>query len=312
MATMKAVRLHEFGGPDVLQYEDAPRPEPGPGEVLIRVRASSVNPADWKIREGYFEKMIPHTLPLILGLDAAGVVEAAGPGVTEFRVGDEVYANVGMTRDGSYAEYVTTPAGTVALKPKTADFGTAASVPTALTAWQALFDIAGLKAGQTALIQGAGGAVGSAAVQFAKNAGATVVATASGDDLAYVRGLGADTAVDYKTQRFEDAAHGVDVVLDTVGGETQIRSFGTMKPGGTLVATTAPPDMDAAGKHGVTAKMIQLSPNAGQLREVAALMDAGKFRVRVGLTLPLSEARQAQEKGQAGQVRGKIVLSVGD
>ncbi len=225
MATMKAVRLHEFGGPDVLKYEDAPRPEPGPGEVLIRVRASSVNPADWKIREGYFEKMIPHKLPLILGLDAAGTVEAVGQNVTEFQPGDEVFGSVGMTRDGSYAEFVTADAGGLAFKPKTADFNLFASVPTALTAWQALFDIAGLAAGQTILIHGAGGAVGSAAVQLAKNKGAVVIGTASGDDIAYVRGLGADTVVDYKTQKFEDFAHNVDIVLDTVGGETQARSF---------------------------------------------------------------------------------------
>jgi len=140
MATMKAVRLHQFGGPEVLVYEDAPKPAPKEGEVLIRVRAASVNPADWKIREGYLEAMIPHTLPLILGLDAAGIVEAVGQNVTEFEMGDEVYANIGMTRDGSYAEYVAADAGAVALKPKAADFETAASVPVAaLTAWQALF-----------------------------------------------------------------------------------------------------------------------------------------------------------------------------
>ena len=310
MATMKAVRLHEFGCPDVLRYEDAPRPEPGPGEVLIRVRASSVNPADWKIREGYFETMIPHTLPLILGLDAAGVVEAVGEGITQFKRGDEVYASVGMTKDGSYAEYVTAAAGAVALKPKTADFETAASVPTALTAWQALYDIAHLASGQTVLIHGAGGAVGSAAVQFAKLRGTRVIATASGPDLEYVRGLGADEVVDYKSGRFEDVTENVDVVLDTVGGETQARSFRTMKPGGVLVATTAPPDTDAAAKAGVTAKMIQVAPNAAQLREIGDRIDGGTLKVRVGLTLPLSEARQAQEKGQAGQTRGKIVLTV--
>jgi len=311
MTTMKAVRLHEFGGPDVLRYEDAPRPEAGPGEVLIRVRAVGVNPLDWKTREGQMEAMMPHTLPLILGTDAAGTVEAGGLGVTEFKPGDEVFASVGMVRDGSYAEYVLADAKAMALKPKSADFETAASTPgAALTAWQALFDIARLSAGQTVLIHGAGGAVGSAAVQFAKNVGATVIATASSADKGYVQGLGADTVVDYKAERFEDAARDVDVVLDTVGGETQARSFATMKKGGVLVATVAPPDMDAAAKAGVTAKMIQLSQNGAQLREIGQLMDAGKFQVRVGLVLPLSEARQAQERGQAGQARGKIVLQV--
>ena len=310
MATMKAVRLHEFGGPDVLRYEDAPRPEAGPGEVLIRVRASSVNPLDWKIRSGQMEAMMPHTLPLILGLNAAGIVEAVGSGVTGFEPGDEVFAGTGMTRDGSYAELVTADAGAVALKPAGVDFGTAVSAQTALTALQALFDISHLSAGQTILIHGAGGAVGSAAVQFAKNAGATVIATASAEDRGYVQGLGADTVVDYKAERFEDAAHEVDVVLDTIGGETQARSFKTMKRGGILVATTAPPDMEAARKAGVTAKMIQVGPNTAQLSEIGGMIAAGKFQVRIGLVLPLSEARQAHEKGQAGQVRGKIVLQV--
>ncbi len=310
MATMKAVRLHEFGGPDVLRYEDAPRPEIGPGDVLIRVRASSVNPLDWKIREGRMEAMMPHTLPLILGLNAGGIVEAVGSGVTGFKPGDEVFAGTGMTRDGSYAEFVAADAGAVARKPSAVDFGTIVSAQTALTALQALFDVSHLSAGQTVLVHGAGGAVGAAGVQFAHNIGATVVATASGEDRDYVRGLGADVVVDYRTERFEDAAHDVDVVLDTVGGETQARSFTTMKPGGILVTTTAPPDMDAAGKAGVTAKMIQVSPNTAQLSEIAEMIAAGKFKVRIGLVLPLSEAQQAHEKAQAGQVRGKIVLQV--
>lgn len=253
---------------------------------------------------------MPHALPLILGLNAAGTVEALGRDVTGFHLGDEVYAGVGMARDGSYAEYVTAEAGATALKPKTVDFITAVSVQTSLTAWQALFDMAKLSRGQTVLIHGAGGAVGSAAVQFAKGAGATVIGTASGDDLTYVRGLGADVVVDYKAERFEDAARDVDVVLDTIGGETQARSFTTMKPGGVLVATTAPPDMQAAAKAGVAAQMIQVSANTGQLRHLADLVDAGKLQVRIGLVLPLSEARQAHERGQAGQIRGRIALQV--
>ena len=311
MATMKAVRLHEFGGPDVLRYEDAPRPEAGPGEVLIRVRAVGVNPVDWKIREGYLESMIPHALPLILGTDAAGIVEAVGAGVTEFKPGDAVLASVGLVREGAYAEYVAADVKATTLKPETASFEAAASIPVAaLTAWQALFDIAGLSAGQTVLIHGAGGAVGAAAVQFARNIGATIIATASSADKGYVQGLGADTVVDYKAERFEDAAHDVYVVLDTIGGETQARSFTTMKPGGILVATTAPPDGEAAAKAGVTAQMIQMKPDGAQLREIGGLMDAGKFQVRIGLVLPLPDARQAQEKGEAGGVRGKVVLQV--
>lgn len=309
MTMMKAVVLHRYGGPEALSYEDVPRPTPGAGEVLLKVEAAGVNPGETKIRQGDFAEY--HTLPFILGYDLAGAVAELGPGVTQFAVGDAVYVNPDSTRNGGYAEFVAVGAAEVARRPTTLSAVEAASVPlSGLTAWQALFDVGGLTAGQTILVHGAGGAVGGFAVQFAKNIGATVIATASGADRDYVSGLGAATVVDYKTERFEDVAREVDVVLDTLGGETQTRSLTVLRPGGVLVATTVLPDEEATKARRVTGKMVEVTPNAVQLTEIAALIDAGKVRTRVGLVLPLSEARQAHERLEQGGTRGKIVLRV--
>lgn len=309
MVTMKAIIVRQCGGPEVLRYEDVIRPTPGKGDVLLRVEAAGVNPGEAKIRQGYFAEY--HTLPFILGYDLAGIVAELGPGVTQFAVGDAVYGMPDSTRDGGYAEFAAVRASEIARRPQSLDSVHAASVPLAgLTAWQALFDVSGLAAGQTVLIHGAGGAVGGFAVQFARNVGAAVVATAGGSDRDYVQELGAQTVVDYRTERFEDAAKDVDIVLDTRGGETQTRSLTVLRPGGLLVATTAPPDEDAAKARGVNAKMVGVTPNAAQLTEIAALIDAGQIRTRVGLVLPLSEARQAHERLEKGGVRGKIALRI--
>ena len=309
MTMMKAIVVHQYGGPEVLTYEDVPRPTPGEGDILLQVEAAGVNPGETKIRQGHFAAY--HTLPFILGYDLAGTVAEVGPGVTQIAVGDTVYTNCDSTRDGGYAEFVAVRASGVAPRPQTLDAIYAASVPLAgLTAWQALFQEGGLTAGQTVLIHGAGGAVGAFAVQFAKIKGATVVATASGTDKDYVQGLGADSVVDYKAERFEDAAKDVDVVLDTVGGETQMRSFTTIKRGGVLVATPGPPDQEAARAHGVIARRVEVAPSAADLTEIAALIDAGKVKTRVGMVLPLSEARQAYERMEKGGTRGKIVLRI--
>lgn len=306
MATMKAVVVHQHGGPEVLSYEGVPKPTPGEGDMLLQVEAAGVNPGEAKIRHGDFAEY--HTLPFILGFDLAGTVAELGPGVTQFAVGDTVYTNCDSTRNGGYAEFVAVRVSEIAQRSRSLDAVHAASVPLAgLTAWQALFDVGGLTTGQTVLIHGA---VGGFAVQFARNAGATVIATAGESDRDYVQGLGAQTVVDYKTERFEDAAKDVDVVLDTRGGETQRRSFTTMKKGGILVATPAPPDADAAEAHRVRAKMVEVTPSTAQLTEIAALIDAGRVKTRIGLTLPLSEARQAHERLEAGGTRGKIVLTM--
>ncbi len=311
--TMKAIRIHEFGGPEKLVYEDAPKPEPKDGEVLIKVAAAGINPVDSMIGAGKMEAMVSHTLPLILGWDVAGTIEAVGAGVSNMKPGDEVFALADIRVNGAYAEFIALPAAIVARKPKTLDLIAAGAVPlAATTAWEGLFEEAKLTAGQSVLIHGAGGAVGGFAVQFAKSKGAEVFATATGDDVAYVHGLGADTVIDYKAEKFEDIAQGMDAVLDTISGETQARSWGTLKNGGVLVSTLPPVNVppDAAAR-GVTGKAFSAHPDAAYLAEIAALIDSGKVRVRVGAVLPLSDAKEAQQQAAGGHTRGKVVLNVG-
>ena len=312
MMTMKAVRIHAFGGPEALTYEDAPKPEPKEGEVLIKVAATGINPVDWKIGEGQMEKQVHRALPLIPGEDVAGTVEALGPGVSGFTAGDAVFAMIGMARDGAYAEYVALPADTLCPKPDSVDFTTAAAIPLAsMTAWEALTEQANLTSGQTILIHGGAGAVGAFAVQFAKIKGAQVIATATGDDLDYVRQLGADVVVDYKTEKFEDAAKDVDVVLDTIGGDTQARSWQTLRGGGVLVTTVGViTDSPEATARGVQGKAFGAHPDGAILAEIARLVDAGRVKPRIASVLPLSQARQAQELAQSGHPRGKVVLVV--
>jgi NADPH:quinone reductase-like Zn-dependent oxidoreductase len=224
MSTMKAVRIHSYGGSDVLNYEDAPRPVPGEGEVLIRVRATSVNPFDLAVRAGYMAGYYSYKFPLILGTDVSGVIESVGPGVTGFKPGDAVYTRAGVSRDGAYAEYVLAPAADVTAKPKSLDHIQSAALPhVTLTAWQALIEVAHLTKGQTVLIHGAAGGVGHVAVQLAKQLGAKVIGTAN-QNFDVLKSLGVDQAINYTTTPFETVVHDVDVVLDTVGGDTQERS----------------------------------------------------------------------------------------
>ncbi len=311
MQTMKAVRIHEYGSPDVLKYEEAPRPKPGPGEVLIRVHAAGVNPVDWKVRAGYFKQMIQYSLPFIPGWDVSGVVEATGPGVARLKDGDEVYSRPDISRDGTYAEYVVVKESEVARKPQSLDHIHSAGIPlAALTAWQALFDAAGLRAGQKALIHAAAGGVGSYAVQLAKWKGALVIGTASGRNQKFLRELGADETIDYQKTRFEDVVRGVDVVLDTLGGDTQKRSWKVLKKGGILVSVVGPPSAEEATAHGVRQAATFTQPSAAQLTELAKLVDSGKVKSYVETVLPLAEARRAHELSQTGHTRGKIVLRV--
>ena len=312
MTTMKAVRLHEFGGPEKLIYEDAPKPDPKDGEILIKIAGAGINPIDWKVESGAMQQMVPHTLPMILGWDVAGTVESVGSGVTTFAVGDAVYAMGDMRADGAYAEYVALPAAIVSPAPSSVNLTTAAAIPmAATTAWQALTEHAQLVSGQTILIHGGGGAVGACAVQFAKIKGATVIATASGDDLQYVRSIGADTVIDYQNETFEDIAKDVDAVLDTIGGDTQIRSWQTLREGGVLVSTVGiTSDASAAEARGVQAKQFSAHPDAAGLTEVAGLVDSGRVKVRIDSVYPLAEASQAQEHAKSGHPRGKVVLAV--
>ena len=316
MELMKAIRIHNYGGPEVLQYEDAPSPKPAPGEVLIRVHAAGVNPADWKVRGGQLKQFVQHKFPLILGWDLSGVIEevAANPAADgRFKKGDEVFGKPDTSRDGAYAEYVAVRESEVALKPKSLHHVYAAAVPVAgITAWQALFDVAQLKRGQRVLIHGGSGGVGHFAVQFAKWKGAYVIATASTKNQQLLREIGVDQAIDYTTQRFEQVAKNVDLVLDTIGGDTEERSWKVLKKGGLLASVVQPPDAEKAREFGVRGAFVWSQPNGNELAEIAALIDSGNLKVVLDRILPLSEARRAHELSQNGHARGKIILRVKD
>jgi NADPH:quinone reductase-like Zn-dependent oxidoreductase len=308
---MKAVRIHAYGGPEVLVYEDAPRPEPAAGEVLVKVHATALNPVDRGTRAGYLQGMVQFALPFTPGLDLAGVVEAVGDGVSTVAVGDTVYGYSNMMRQGAYAEYAVVSQDEIAPAPVAVDVVTAASVPLAgLTAWQGLFTVAGLQPGQTVLIHGAGGGVGGFAVQFARAKGARVLATAGSDKIALLRDLGVAEAIDYTSTRFEDVARDVDVVFDTVAGDLTERSLAVLKPGGIYVTPAGQPDAEAAAARGVRASGMLAQAHATDLTAIASLIDAGTVKPVVSTVLPLAAARQAHELLEAGHTRGKIVLRV--
>jgi NADPH:quinone reductase-like Zn-dependent oxidoreductase len=308
---MKAIRIHNYGGPEVLKYEDAPRPQPQAGEVLVRVHAAGVNPIDWKVREGEMKDFWPHEFPLILGWDMSGVVEELGKGVSRFKIGDEVYGLPDPTRGGAYADHIVVRETELALKPDSLHHIRAAAVPLAvLTAWQALFDTAELQPGQRVLIHAGSGGVGHFAVQLAKWKGAYVFATASTKNQDLLRKLGVDEPIDYTQQRFENVARNIDIVLDTIGGETQERSWSVLMKGGVLVSLVQPPSEEKAKELGVRAAFLGAKPNGEELAEIAKIIDAGKLAPVIDRILPLSEARRAHELSQSGHVRGKIVLRV--
>jgi NADPH:quinone reductase-like Zn-dependent oxidoreductase len=307
MANMKAMRINAFGGPEVITLEDIPRPTPRAGELLVRVRATSVNPIDWKLREGTYPDL---PLPFTPGGDFSGEVEELGSGVAGYRKGDEVYGCIPGSR-GAEAEYLTCPTTALAPKPRTLDHVAAASVPLAgMTAWQGLFDNGKLQRGQTVLILGASGGVGSFAVQLAKHAGARVIATGSAAGLARLRALGADVALDYRKERFEDVAKDVDLCLDLVAGEDQRRAAAVIKKGGTLVSALGQPPEELAKGRGITLLGYRQQARNEQLRELAKLIDAGSVKVEVAKVLPLEKASEAEELNRSHKVTGKIVLSV--
>jgi NADPH:quinone reductase-like Zn-dependent oxidoreductase len=313
MKMMKAVRFHSYGGPEVLVLEEVPRPQPGGGEVLIRVQGAGVNPLDCKVRAGHVKEWLQHRLPLIPGWDVSGVVEEVGQSVTTFKKGDGVYGMLSFKQDGAYAEYVVARAQDLASPPQSIDRVWAGAVPlSALTAWQALFDVAGLAAGQSILIHAAAGGVGHFAAQFAKWKGARVIGTASAANISFLRDLGADEVIDYKATRFEGAVREVDVVLDPIGGDTQRQSWQVLKKGGILVATLGISSPEAARQYQVRGEGVMVQPDSAQLAEIAALIDAGTVKPRVTVILPLAEAARAHELSQAGHARGKIVLQVAD
>ena len=301
---MKAVRIERYGGEEVMELVEVERPKPGAGQVLLKVRAAAVNPVDWKIRDGLGE-LFGMKPPLILGCEVAGTVET---GSGNLAPGDDVYGYLG-THSGGYAEYAAAPASEFVRKPKQVDFDTAASVPVgALTAWQSIFDLGKLTSGQRILITGASGAVGSMAVQLAKVKGAHVIGLASGKNEEFVRKLGADDFVDYRKAKFENEVRDLDVVFDTVGGETQERTFQTLKRGGFLVSTVNPPSAEKAREFGVTVAMVQMMPKPEQLADINQLLESGKLKVRVATVLPLSEFKEALRLSTSGHADGKIIL----
>jgi len=311
--TMKAIVLHEYGSPEVLKYEDVPRPEPKEDQILVRVIAAGVNPVDGMIRSGMFAKDEKTVFPRTLGADIAGVVEKSGSKITKFKAGDAVYAYISLENEGGYAEYALAMENEASPKPKSLDYVEAAAVPVvALTAWQALIDTAKLKAGQTVLIHGGSGGVGTFAIQIAKARGAKVIATASAANQDLLKQLGADVAIDYTKTKFEDVARDVDVVLDSVGKDTLARSYGVIKKGGFIVSLVARPDRAELAKRGIRGAALSVDPNSNELGEIGRLIDEKKIRVIVSQTFPLSEAKKAQEQVATGHTRGKIVLKVAD
>ena len=312
MNMMKAVRLHQLGGPEVLVYEDAPRPEPAEGEVLVRVHAASVNPADWKTRAGFQPTRQPLSLPHILGWDIAGVIESVGPSVTTFRPDEPVYGLIRFPQPGSaYAQYATAPGVHIATKPKRLDHVQAAALPlVALTAWQALFDVAHLQHRQTVIIHGATGGVGHIAVQLAKAQGAYVIAIASARHTDFVHQLGADRIIDYHTAELETCASHVDVVFDTIGGPNGPRLASTMRQGGIYVSIAwALPSAEQASAAGIKAQGMLVHPDVPTLIELARWVDKGLVTSFVEHVFPLEQAAQAHQLGEQGHVRGKLVLN---
>jgi len=306
---MKAARLHEYGAAPMM--EEAPIPDVGPDEVLLRVKAASLNPLDNKLQSGAMHGFFPLAFPSIIGTDLAGTVERTGSGVTRWHAGDKVVARLDPTKGGALAEFAVLPASYLAAAPTEVSLEETAGIPTAAgTAWQALFEVAGLKSGQTILIHAGAGGVGSFAIQLAHAAGARVIATASGPGLQIARRLGADQVIDYKAEDFGDKVSGVDVVLDTIGGETQLKSFGVLKAGGALVTTVSPPDEALAKSHSVTATFVFHQSDASRLEKIVDRLNAGKLEVLVDRTVPFAEFADAFAYQASGRARGKIILAL--
>lgn len=309
---MKAVTINGYGDVDVLNYTwEAELPQLEDFDVLIELKATSVNPVDWQIREGYLKNSIPYEFPLILGWDASGIVKMVGDKVTKFRVGDEVYSSPDMMRNGTYAEQVAVNEDLVAKKPEVLSFEEAASIPlVGLTAWTCLINIAQVKKGERVLIQAGAGGVGSFAIQLAKAKGCWVAATSSGENVGLLKELGADQVINYEEENFEEVLDPVDVVLDTLGGEIQNRSFKILKEGGRLTSTTTTPDDNLAREYNVKAFQVSMERDGDILDEITKLIEEVKIRPVIEEILDLSEVKKAHQKSQTGHARGKIVLRI--
>lgn len=309
--TMLAIQIAEFGEPGVLQVREIPRPAPGPGEILLRVHAAAVNPVDTSVRAGRAGGLSGAALPYIPGFDVSGVVAETGPGVARFQSGDEVFAMLDLRRGGGYAQYAIVKETEAASKPARVGHAEAAAIPlVALTAWQALFEEAKLQEGQTVLIHAGAGGVGSVAVQLAKWRGARVIATASDYNQEFLREIGVDVPVDYRNQRFEDFARDVDVILDPIGGETQVRSLQILKEGGTLVSIVGlTPEGRSPGRN-VNATSILVQANGEQLGQIGELIENGTLEPIVSYRFSLEQGPQAHEQSQTRRTRGKIVFEI--
>ncbi|MDB6080608.1 MAG: NADPH:quinone oxidoreductase [Akkermansiaceae bacterium] len=315
---MKAVRIHQYGSLEQVALEEIATPRIAADEVLVRLEAASVNPLDLKLISGHMQAYFPLTLPYTAGTDLAGTVVEAGALASPWQPGDRVFARLEpgpgegpeFSRGGAFAGLVAVPAKHLAAAPKSLELTSAAGLPTAAgTAWQALFEIAQLTAGQSVLIHAGAGGVGSFAVQLAKRAGARVFATASAGNAALVRKLGADEVIDHRTDQFEERVGDLDLVLDTIGGEVQLRSYQVLKKGGQLVTLTMPPDQELASQHGVTARWFGHTSSAARLALLAGLCDEGALRVVIDSTHPLTDIRAALERSASGRARGKILLT---
>jgi len=308
---MKAIRLHSRSGPEGLVYEEAPLPEIGPDDALVRVHAAGLTPTELSWNSTYTAKNRQSRLPIVPAFEVAGTVEKVAPGAVGLSIGEEVYGLLDFWRDGAAAEFVAARALDLAPKPRSLSFTHAAAIPlSGLTAWQSLFDYAKLARGDSVLIHGAGGGVGSFAVQFAHWKGAHVFATCSRENAEFVRGLGADRVIDYSSSRFQDELGGLDVVLDTVGGGVLDNSWQVLRRGGSLVTIVGDVSEDVAAKYGVKGYSILVEPNRKELEEIARLVDEGEVRPIVSAAFPLSRAREAYERGLGGHNRGKLVLEV--
>jgi len=309
---MKAIRFHHYGGPDLLVLDDVPAPNLCAGEVLVRIQAAGVNPADYKFRAGWFKDFVNLPLPFIPGADFSGTVERVGPGVQGFKPGDEVFGMRDVQVGGSYAQYIAVRSDAIALKPRRLSHTQAAGVPlAALTAWSALFDHAELKRGQRVLIHAASGGVGVFAVQLAKLAGTEVIATTSTDNVELVRSLGADQVIDYRIADFASTVKDIDIVLDTLGGETQVKSMEVLRTDG-LIVTLQPPGIEAmlAKQLKVRTALVEVAANGKRIAKLASLLDDGVLTPIIDQVLPLAQAGQAHVRSESGRARGKIVLTV--
>ncbi|MGB8764494.1 MAG: NADP-dependent oxidoreductase [Burkholderiales bacterium] len=332
---MRAAFIRHYGGNDAIEISDRPVPNAGPRDVLIRVRAAGVNPVDYKIRDGQLKSILPLKFPLILGNECAGVVEKCGTEVRAFKPGDAVYARLEKDRFGAYAEFAAANENSVALKPANLDFNQAAAIPLAgLTAWQALIEIGKLQAGQKVLIHAGSGGVGTFAIQLAKHLGAFVATTCSARNAALVKSLGADVVIDYTTQKFDALLDGYDLVFDTLGGDTQHRSFSVLRRGGALVTVAGIPtakfgrawgvnpivrmvmgfknraSTKLAQERGVTFKYLFMHPSGEQLREITRLIEAGKIKPVIDKTFDLDHLRDALSYSENGRTVGKVVITI--